>query len=98
MQPGGRTVGHALLGPRPCGGQEGVLQAVLGHVEAAQPGDEQGEQARPVVPVRLLDRVARVQLPLPGSRIGTTGRTSTMPSGSALASAIASSRSAASIR
>jgi hypothetical protein len=94
-QPRGGPVRYALSGPGPRRGQERVLQAVLGDVEPAQAGDEQGEQARPVFPVRPLDCVVRVQV---RSYIPATGRISTTPSGSSFASAIAASRSAASIR
>jgi hypothetical protein len=45
VQPRRRALRHAGRRPGARGGQKRVLQAVLGQVEAAQPGDEQGEQA-----------------------------------------------------
>ena len=56
QQPGGGVGGRAVGRPGTGGGLEGVAEAVLGQVEAAVPGDEQGQQPAPLVAPDVLDR------------------------------------------
>ena len=102
-EPGAGIGGHAARSPRRQRPRVRVLHALLGEVEVARDAHRRGEHEGPLATVRVGDRSGNgrvrghARLRQSNTR---TGRTSTPPNraGTCLATAMASSRSAASIR